>query len=142
MAKMKQCPEMYQFDLVDARLVAVNFQIKTVDENVENTSIDTKFTVDHATLEDNDLRVGITVNIAGDNSPFMIDATFGGVFRFKTPIADAQQIQYISEINCASILFPFLREVVAEITRRGGFAPLLLPPINFMDIYSKNHPAG
>lgn len=141
MAKVKQEKEMYQFDLIDARMVGVNFQIKPVDDNPDNISIDTRFTVDHKLIDEGvNLQVAITINISGDHAPFTLDATYGGIFRFKTPITDKKQIEYVAEINCASILFPFLREIIADITRRAGFAPLLLPPLNLMDIYSKNHP--
>ena len=38
-------------------------------------------------------------------------------------------------VNCPSILFPFLRRLLADITREGGFPPLLLDPIDFAGLY-------
>jgi preprotein translocase subunit SecB len=32
-------------------------------------------------------------------------------------------------------LFPFAREIVATSVRNGGFQPLLLNPIDFVDLY-------
>jgi preprotein translocase subunit SecB len=40
-------------------------------------------------------------------------------------------------INCPMLLFPFLRRIVADLTREGGFPPLLLDPIDFAGLYLK-----
>ena len=40
-------------------------------------------------------------------------------------------------INCPSILFPFLRRLVADISREGGFPPLLLDPIDFAGLFMR-----
>ncbi len=38
-------------------------------------------------------------------------------------------------INCPALTFPFVRRLVADITREGGFPPLLLDPIDFAGLY-------
>ena len=38
-------------------------------------------------------------------------------------------------INCPALSFPFVRRLVADITREGGFPPLLLDPIDFAGLY-------
>jgi preprotein translocase subunit SecB len=40
-------------------------------------------------------------------------------------------------INCPSLLFPFARRIVADMTREGGFPPLLLDPIDFALLFQK-----
>jgi preprotein translocase subunit SecB len=40
-------------------------------------------------------------------------------------------------INCPSLLFPFARRLVADLTREGGFPPLLLDPIDFAALFVK-----
>jgi preprotein translocase subunit SecB len=40
-------------------------------------------------------------------------------------------------INCPSLLFPFARRLVADLTREGGFPPLLLDPIDFALLFQK-----
>jgi preprotein translocase subunit SecB len=46
----------------------------------------------------------------------------------------------LARINCAAMIFPFLREAIADVTRRAGMSPLLLPPVNFLELF-KNKPA-
>jgi preprotein translocase subunit SecB len=38
-------------------------------------------------------------------------------------------------IECPRLLFPFAREIIATAVRNGGFAPLLLEPIDFVSLY-------
>ena len=38
-------------------------------------------------------------------------------------------------IECPRMLFPFLRRIVSDITRDGGFPPLNLETIDFLSLY-------
>jgi preprotein translocase subunit SecB len=38
-------------------------------------------------------------------------------------------------IDCPTLLFPFVRRLVADLTREGGFPPLFLDPINFANLF-------
>lgn len=38
-------------------------------------------------------------------------------------------------INSPALIFPFVRRLVADVTREGGFPPLLLDPIDFAALY-------
>jgi preprotein translocase subunit SecB len=40
-------------------------------------------------------------------------------------------------IECPRLLFPFARALVANATREGGFLPLLIQPIDFLDLYRR-----
>jgi len=65
---------------------------------------------------------------------------YGGVFLFVDEAPAPNDIVRIAEINCATILFPFVREAIAEITRRAGIGQMLLQPMNFVELYNTNHP--
>ncbi len=45
------------------------------------------------------------------------------------------QIEPFLLINCPQLTFPYVRRLVADITREGGFPPLLLDPIDFAGLY-------
>jgi preprotein translocase subunit SecB len=40
-------------------------------------------------------------------------------------------------VVCPNILFPYIREVVTDVSVRAGFAPVLLNPINFDALYQQ-----
>ena len=67
------------------------------------------------------------------NYPFYFNVTVAGFFQFTEPIDEALRKQYAT-INCPAILFPYLRETLADLTRRAGFPPLHLPVTNFIKL--------
>ena len=48
-----------------------------------------------------------------------------------------EQIDLIKNIECPNMLFPYLREVVTDLTTRAGFLPVILAPINFAYLYQQ-----
>lgn len=70
------------------------------------------------------------------NYPFYFNVAVLGSFQFSE---DTQEkiIQQYQDVNCPAIIFPYLREAIADITRRAGFPPLHLPPVNFIELAKK-----
>ena len=64
---------------------------------------------------------------------YIMECVYGGLFRLQG--VPEQALEPFLLINCPTILFPFLRRLVADITREGGFPPLLLDPIDFGSLY-------
>ncbi len=64
---------------------------------------------------------------------FVMDMTYTGIFTL-TDIED-KNIPPILLIECPRLLFPFARNIVADVTRDGGFPPLALSPVDFAAIY-------
>ncbi len=73
-----------------------------------------------------------------DELPFTFRIVMGGVFHVEN--ADPQHLELMKKVNCPAILFPFLREAIASITRKAGFPPLYIPVINFAGRSSGNGP--
>ena len=40
-------------------------------------------------------------------------------------------------VNCPNLLFPFCRNIIANLTSDTGFSPLMLDPIDFESLYQK-----
>ncbi len=66
---------------------------------------------------------------------FLIEAKQAGIFRMSN--MSAEDLEQVLAVLCPNILFPYLREVVSDVAIRGGFAPVLLNPINFDMIYQQ-----
>ena len=64
---------------------------------------------------------------------YSFELVFAGMFRVVNVPADS--LQPFVLIECPRLLFPFAREIVATSVRNGGFQPLLLNPIDFVDLY-------
>jgi preprotein translocase subunit SecB len=63
------------------------------------------------------------------------ECVYAGMFRIKN--IPEQMLEPFLLINCPTILFPFLRRLVADVTREGGFPPLLLDPIDFGALFMR-----
>ena len=66
---------------------------------------------------------------------FLIEAKQAGIFHVKN--LPAAEIESVLGVVCPNILFPYLREVVTDVSVRSGFAPVLLNPINFEALYQQ-----
>jgi len=88
-----------------------------------------------------DVRVEVCAQIPGEkekaNIPFFIKIIYAGFFKFSDDFTK-ENIESFIRVNCPAIIFPYLRETVADVTRRAGFPPLHLPPVNFIKLSDKN----
>jgi preprotein translocase subunit SecB len=72
---------------------------------------------------------------AGDRTLFLVEAAQAGVFRISgVPLSE---VQPVLGIHCPNILFPYLREAIADAVSRAGFPPVHLDPINFEMLYQQ-----
>lgn len=71
----------------------------------------------------------------GSDPVFLLELSYGGVFVLQNIPPDA--LQALVMIECPRLLFPFARRIVADVTRDGGFPPLMLDPIDFVALYRR-----
>ncbi|MGH6833364.1 MAG: protein-export chaperone SecB [Methyloceanibacter sp.] len=67
---------------------------------------------------------------------YNVELVYGGLFRLKGVTQNL--LQPVLFVDCPTILFPFLRRVLADVIRDGGFPPLMLDPIDFGRLYAQN----
>jgi preprotein translocase subunit SecB len=79
-------------------------------------------------------KLNITSANKADKAPlFVLEVEYAGVFQVEGVPED--QLHPFLLIECPRITFPFLRRVVSDVTRDGGFPPLNLDNIDFVGIY-------
>lgn len=64
---------------------------------------------------------------------FAMELDYGGVFLIEG--IPEQQLHPFLMIECPRMLFPFVRRIVSDVTRDGGFPALNLDTVDFMAIY-------
>jgi preprotein translocase subunit SecB len=69
-----------------------------------------------------------------------LELTYAGLFEIQS--IPEQALEPFLLINCPALLFPFLRRLVADLTREGGFPPLLLDPIDFAGLFMQRQQQG
>lgn len=66
---------------------------------------------------------------------FAAELVYGGVFRI-TGFPQEHMLPLLF-IECPRLLFPFARQIIADVTRNGGFPPLMIDPIDFAQMFSQ-----
>jgi preprotein translocase subunit SecB len=74
-----------------------------------------------------------SVNKGTTESLFLLEIEYAGLF-LVTGVPDEQLHPFLL-IECPRMLFPFLRRIVSDVTRDGGFPPLNLETIDFLQLY-------
>lgn len=76
----------------------------------------------------------IRSNNKADQAPlFLMELEYGGVFHIEN--VPEEQLHPFLLIECPRLLFPFVRRIVSDVTRDGGFPPLNLETIDFLQLY-------
>jgi preprotein translocase subunit SecB len=72
---------------------------------------------------------------SGADPVFVVELTYAGLFSLSNVPPDSMQPVLL--IECPRLLFPFARRIVADVTRDGGFPPLMIDPIDFVALYRR-----
>jgi preprotein translocase subunit SecB len=64
---------------------------------------------------------------------FVAELTYAGVFTLSGLPDNA--VEPVLLVECPRILFPFARNILSDVTRDGGFPPVLLQPIDFVALW-------
>ncbi len=72
-------------------------------------------------------------NKEDESTLFLFELEYGGIFHVENVPED--QLHPFLLIECPRMLFPFVRRIVNDVTRDGGFPPLNLENIDFLALY-------
>jgi preprotein translocase subunit SecB len=82
-----------------------------------------------------EVELKIRVDAKNDGKPlFLLEVAYAGIFRLSN-VTDTATQQMILLIQAPHMLFPFVRRIVSDVVRDGGMPPLMIEPIDFMQLY-------
>jgi len=87
-------------------------------------------------IDDNTVEVVLMLGAKAerDGKPvFLCELEYAGLFAFGNIAED--HIQPMILIECPRLLFPFARQIIAELTQNGGYPPILLEPPDFASMF-------
>jgi len=107
---------------------------------VEGTpEIQVKVALDARKHSDTQFEVVVKVGIESksqDQTVFLMEMDYAGQFLIEN--VPSNQLHPFLLIECPRMLFPFLRRVVSDVTRDGGYPPLNIDNIDFLALYRQN----
>jgi preprotein translocase subunit SecB len=72
-------------------------------------------------------------NKVNGDTLFLLEVDYAGVFHIEGVTDD--QIHPFLLIECPRLLFPFVRRIISDVTRDGGFPPLNIDTVDFLALY-------
>lgn len=98
--------------------------------------VDVQFNINVNNVSDEVHEVVLKVNVearSDNGAHFLIDLSYAGLFGIRN-VPDEASGPFLL-IEAPRLLFPFLRQIVADAVQQTGFPPLLLEPIDFNAVY-------
>jgi preprotein translocase subunit SecB len=109
---------------------------KSLGPRQEQPQINIQINVGASPQSDTDIEVVIKLEgkaETGSTLLFRFELEFAGLFRIRN--VPQESLNPLVMIECPRLLFPFAREIIATAVRNGGFPPLLLDPVDFVNLY-------
>ena len=72
-------------------------------------------------------------NKVNGDTLFLLELDYGGIFHVEGVPED--QMHPFLLIECPRLLFPFVRRIISDVTRDGGFPPLNIDTVDFLALY-------
>lgn len=69
----------------------------------------------------------------GENTRFLVELEYTGIFSITN--APETHLHPLMFIECPRLILPFARRVIADVTRDGGYPPLMLDNVDFASLY-------
>lgn len=104
----------------------------------KNSNLSVEINVEAQDLEDQKYEVTLSIHtkaMSEDKTIFAIELVYAGLFHIEN--IPQEHLPPILFIECPRLLFPFARQILADLTQQGGFSPFLLDPIDFTTLFQK-----
>lgn len=114
---------------VNVRVVEIDFKLnKDFNSNDKEIKVSLDFKIKNIFSEkDQILTTMLTAEIfkKEKTAPFTLKAIIEGIYK-----GEIKALKEFSKVHAPAHIFPYLRELISNITIRAGIPPLILPPIN------------
>jgi preprotein translocase subunit SecB len=111
---------------------------RTLGPLADQPQIGVRVDVNVQRFSDTDYEITLSIGIdakAKDDVMFLVELEYCGLFRLANIPADS--LEPVLLIECPRQIFPFARRIIADVTRDGGFPPLMIDPIDFVGLYQQ-----
>lgn len=114
-----------------------SLQSKDAEGNPIKPNIDVAVDIQARRGSDTQYEVTLSLRIDardGENKAlFVAELEYAGLFHISG--IPEESIQLVLLVECPRMLFPFARQIMADVTRNGGFTPIMLDPMDFAGLY-------
>ncbi|MCF6291677.1 MAG: protein-export chaperone SecB [Desulfobacterales bacterium] len=104
--------------------------------------VDMNLGLKHKKMDNDNWEIAMTINAtitdtnADNKALFVLEIEHAGVFLLKN--IPEEHLARVLNVDCPTLLFPFTRQIVTQLSTDGGFIPFQMEPINFLALYQNN----
>jgi len=101
-----------------------------------NPQINVNVAMDAGSVGDDRYQVNMKITakaVTGEKTRFLVELDYAGIFAFEN--VKQEHVHPFLFIECPRLLLPFARRVLADVTRDGGYPPLMLDNVDFANLY-------
>ncbi|MDA0939253.1 MAG: protein-export chaperone SecB [Proteobacteria bacterium] len=73
----------------------------------------------------------------GEDVIFITELEYAGLFSVNVEALDSNQLELALFVHCPTLLFPYIRRIISDISRDGGYPPLMLVNVDFFALFLK-----
>jgi len=108
----------------------------------EQPQIEMNLGLVHRQIDENHWEVSLKVSAQArdtesDKLLFEIEVEHAGLFYLNN--IPEEHLAMLLGIDCPTVIFPYVRQIVSQLTVDGGYMPLLLEPVNFASAFENNN---
>lgn len=107
-------------------------------QNFQNNDGKMQFDVKTRKLNSANYEVALQLqleNKAGDQTIFLIELVYCALVTIGQ--VPQKAIKPILFVDVPHLIFPFIRNIIANVTQNGGYNALLIQPVNFMELFQQ-----
>ncbi len=104
----------------------------------QNPQIQLQVNVSATQLSETDVESVLSLEGKAEIGPdvlFVFELSYSGVFRILG--VPTEHMASVVMVECPRLLFPFARQIIADVVRNGGFPPLYIDPVDFQALYQQ-----
>ncbi len=108
------------------------------DRQKTDPAVDVNLQLNNKQVDDDhwEIALQITAKVSSkeDNKVlFILEIEHAAVFMLKN--IPSEHMPMLLGVDCPTLLFPFTRQIVSQVSIDGGFVPFLMEPVNFMALF-------
>ncbi|MFR4518364.1 MAG: protein-export chaperone SecB [Fusobacterium sp.] len=121
-------------------ITKLNYDINKEFDNTQTVPLKMGITPNFREFEDpKSIEVTIDFKLFENSKeyPFYLELSITGFFEIEGEVEN-EQAKFYKEVNTVTILFPYLRAAISSITSLMNINPVILPPINVIELMKSN----
>lgn len=128
----------FQLLLISLNDVSFRRERSFTEEDIKNATQNFDIAINNTFVEnENVVDVALTITYSQtfkEKELVFAKITQVGLFKYEKDIVTPEQMHAFTSINAPAILLPFVREVLANLSIKAYLPPILLQPVNFVEL--------